>query len=114
MGLAQLAWTRYRKRVIRLGALAVLCLATMAFSTAETMAAAEDAGSPWTWASLLTPANVMALLTMVFHFGFLVSELRGIQARLLDVDKRFLEFARKDVLDARLEAFERRVEHLER
>lgn len=108
--LVTLAWTTQRPRVTRLAVLAIVCLLTMAFSTQEAVAATSAAGQPWSWSELVTPANVLAVLTLVFHFGFLVSELRAMQKRL---DGIAAEFARKDVTDERFRSVEHRIDTVE-
>lgn len=67
---------------------------------------------------ILTPQNVFSLCVLVYHFGILRQEMRDIQSRLKAIESwretgAGQSFARKDVLEAKLEAIDERLASIE-
>lgn len=111
----RLAWQMNRRRAVWCIGLAVLACSSMALSAQQVT---QQTPEGWSMSDILTPQNVLSLCVLVYHFGILRQEMRDIQSRLKSIESwretgAAASFARKDVLEAKLDAIDERLVSIE-
>ncbi len=112
----RMVWYENRRRATLSLSLVTLATLSLAASAQQVVTDHVPAAAGWSMSEILTPQNVLSLLVLVFHFGVLRQEMRGMQEQITKLqswqETARLDFARKDVLDAKRDAIHSAVEAL--